>query len=325
MPGSDHPEIIALGEPMAEFAAETPGGLGAARVFRRGYGGDTANFAVAAARMGGRCGYVTRIGDDEFGRAFLALWDQEGVDRSRVVVEREGRTAVYFIARREDGGHDFTYYRAHSPASRLRPEDLDRAYLAGARVLHTSGITQAISEGARATVEAALEIAASARVAVSYDVNVRPRLWSVEAARAAAERTFGRAHLVFVSTEDAGHLYPGADGEDVARRILDRGPRAVVLKRGAAGCTVLAAGAAPVRLPGRAVEAVDTTGAGDAFAGAFVASWIAGSSFAEAAVLANAAGALTTTGLGATAPIPDREAVMAFLQTRQIAVHTRRE
>ena len=143
--------------------------------------------------------------------------------------------------------------------------------------------------------------------------------------RAAAERTFGRAHLVFVSTEDAAHLYPGADGEDVARRILDWGPRAVVLKRGAAGCTVLAAGDAPVRLPGWAVEAVDTTGAGDAFAGAFVAAWVAGSGFEDAAVLANAAGALTATGLGATAPIPDREAVMTFLQTRQIAVHTRRE
>jgi 2-dehydro-3-deoxygluconokinase len=325
LPGSDHPEIIALGEPMAEFAAETPGGLGTARVFRRGYGGDTANFAVAAARMGGRCGYVTRVGDDEFGRAFLALWDQEGVDRSRVIVEPEGRTAVYFIAGREDGGHDFTYYRAHSPASRLHPGDLDRAYLAGARVLHTSGITQAISASALAAVEAALDLAAGAGVTVSYDVNVRPRLWSVEAARAAAERTFGRAHLVFVSVEDAAHLYPGADGEGVARMILDRGPRAVVLKQGAGGCTLLAAGAAPVRLPGWPVEAVDTTGAGDAFAGAFVAAWVAGSGFEEAALLANAAGALTATGLGAVAPIPDRQAVTTLIQTRQIAVHTRKE
>jgi 2-dehydro-3-deoxygluconokinase len=325
LPGSDHPEIIALGEPMAEFAAETPGGLGAARVFRRGYGGDTANFVVAAARMGGRCGYVTRIGDDEFGRAFLALWDREGVDRSRVIIEPEGSTAVYFIARRGDGGHDFTYYRAQSPASRLRPEDLDHSYLAGARVLHTSGITQAISASALAAVEAALDIAARAGVAVSYDVNVRPRLWSVEAARAAAERTFSCAHLVFVSHEDAAHLYPGADAEDAARRILDQGPRAVVLKRGAAGCTVLAAGAAPVRLSGWAVEAVDTTGAGDAFAGAFVAAWVAGSGFEDAAVLANAAGALTATGLGATAPIPDRATVTTFIQTRQITVHTRRE
>jgi len=310
---------------MAEFAAETPGRLGTALLFRRGFGGDTANFIVAAARMGGRCGYVTRVGDDEFGRAFLALWDREGVDRSRVVVEREGRTAVYFIARREEGGHDFTYYRAHSPASRLQPGDLDRGYLAGARVLHTSGITQAISVSALAAVEAALDIAAAAGVAVSYDVNARPRLWSIDAARAAAERACGRAQLVFLSAEDAAHLYPGAGGEEVARRILDRGPRAVVLKQGAAGCTLFPAGRPPVRLPGWAVDAVDTTGAGDAFAGAFVAAWLAGSGFEEAAALANAAGALTTTGLGAVTPIPDRQAVAAFIQTRQTAVHTRKE
>jgi 2-dehydro-3-deoxygluconokinase len=309
---------------MAEFAAETPGRLGTASSFRRGFGGDTANFIVAAARMGGRCGYVTRVGDDEFGRAFLALWEQEGVDHSRVIVEPAGTTAVYFIARREDGGHDFTYYRAHSPASRLQPGDLDRAYLAGARVVHTSGITQAISASALATVEAALDIAA-AGAAVSYDVNVRPRLWPVEAARAAAEWTFGRALLVFISTEDAAHLYPGAHGEDVARTILGRGPRAVVLKQGAAGCTLVSARDAPVRLPGWDVEAVDTTGAGDAFAGAFVAAWASGAEFEEAAALANAAGALTAMGLGAVAPIPDRAAVTALMHTRQTAVHIRKE
>jgi len=101
--------------------------------------------------MGACGGYVTRLGGDEFGRAFLSLWEQEGVDRSGVIVEPEGTTAVYFIARREDGGHDFMYYRAHSPASRLQPEDLDSAYLAKAKVLHTSGISQAISDSARAT------------------------------------------------------------------------------------------------------------------------------------------------------------------------------
>jgi 2-dehydro-3-deoxygluconokinase len=99
----------------------------------------------------------------------------------------------------------------------------------------------------------------------------------------------------------------------------------VLLKQGASGCTVYAAESPPVHLPGWEVKAVDTTGAGDAFAGAFVAAWTAGSSLEEAAVLANAAGALAATGLGAVTPIPDRQAVTALIQTRQIAVHTRRE
>ena len=326
MLGSDRlPEILAVGEPMVEFAAEARGRLGTARTFRRGFGGDTANFIVAASRTGARCGYVTRLGGDEFGRAFLSLWEQEGVDRSRVIVEPEGTTAVYFIARREDGGHDFTYYRAHSPASRLQPDDLDAAYLAGAKVFHTSGISQAISASARATVDAAIDVVARGGGKISYDANVRPRLWPIDVARHVVERTFGRAQLVFLSTEDAAHLYPGMRAEEVVRRVLDCGPRLVVLKQGADGCLIAPAEGALLHLPGWPVEVVDTTGAGDAFAAAFVSAWLAGAPLDEAAVQANAVGALTTMGLGAVAPIPTRAAVTAFLRERQTTTHHRRE
>ena len=310
---------------MAEFAAEARGRLGAVRIFRRGFGGDTANFIVTAARMGARGGYITRLGGDEFGRAFLSLWEQEGIDRSRVIVEPEGTTAVYFIVRREDGGHDFTYYRAHSPASRLQPDDLDSAYLARAKVLHTSGISQAISDSARATVDAAIDVVSRAGGKISYDANVRPRLWPIAVARGVVERTFDRAHLVFLSTEDAAHLYPGLRAADVVRRVLDSGPRLVVLKQGGAGCLIAPAEGAALPLPGWPVEVVDSTGAGDAFAGAFVVAWLAGAPLEEAGALANAVGAMTAMGLGAVDPIPTRAAAMAFLGERQTATHHRRE
>lgn len=319
------PEILALGEPMAEFAGEGRGRLGAVRTFRRGFGGDTANFIVAAARMGARCGYITRLGGDEFGRAFLSLWEREGIDRSHVVVEPEGMTAVYFISLREDGGHDFTYYRAHSSASRLQPDDLDSAYLAGAKVLHASGISQAISESARLTVDAAFDVVARAGGKISYDANIRPRLWPIEVAHGVVERTFGRAQLVFLSSEDAAHLYPGMRADEVVRRVLDCGPGLVVLKQGGAGCVIAPAEGALVHLPGWPVDVVDSTGAGDAFAGAFVVAWLAGAPLEEAGALANAAGAMTTMGLGAVAPIPTRTAATAFLANRQTVTHHRRE
>ena len=325
MPASSTgPAIIALGEPMAEFAAEQRGRLAEARTFRRGFGGDTANFIIAAARMGARCGYVTRLGGDEFGRAFLALWAQEGVDTRSVIVEPEGATAVYFISRR-DGGHDFTYYRRDSAASRLRPDDLDEAYLAGAKVLHTSGITQAISESARAAVEEALRIVGGAGGTISYDANVRPRLWPVETARPAIERIFGRAQLVFLSEEDAAHLYPDSPPQAVVDRVLGFGPRVVVLKRGARGCLVATAEGERHALVAWAVDVVDATGAGDAFAGAFVAAWLGGARVEDAAQFANASGALTTTGLGAVEPIPTRAQVVEFIRARQIRTHHRRE
>lgn len=317
MPASElSPEIVALGEPMAEFAAEQRGRLGGVRTFRRGFGGDTANFIVAAARMGARCGYVTRLGDDEFGRAFLLLWAQEGVDTRHVIVEPGARTGVYFISR-HDGGHDFTYYRGDSAASRLRPKDLAPAYLAGTRVLHTSGITQAISGTARTAAAEAVRIVRNAGGAVSYDVNLRPRLWPVESAHPVIEESLAGATLAFLSEEDAALLYPGADAPEVLRRVLDRGPRIAVLKRGGLGCAVAASTGERYELPAWPVEVVDTTGAGDAFAGAFVAAWLGGAGLEDAGRFANAVGALTATGLGAVAPIPTREQVVQFIRERQ--------
>jgi 2-dehydro-3-deoxygluconokinase len=318
------PDLVALGEPMAEFAAETPGRLGEVRLFRRGYGGDTSNVVVAAARMGARGGYVTRVGDDEFGRAFLALWRAEGIDTRQVIVEPGSRTGVYFIARHAHG-HDFTYYRGDSAASHLSPADLDRAYLAAARVLHTSGITQAVSPSSRQAAEAAMQIVRSFGGAVSYDVNYRPALWPPETARPAVEAACAQATLVFLSEEDAAALYAGAAPEDAAARLLGLGPQLVVLKRGARGCLILAATGERHDLPGWPVEAVDTTGAGDAFAGAFVAAWLEGARLDDAGRLANAVGALTATGVGAVEPIPRRPQVMAFIREQQARTQHRRE
>jgi 2-dehydro-3-deoxygluconokinase len=314
--GGAVPEIIALGEPMAEFAAAERGRLSTVRTFHRGWGGDTSNFIVAAARLGGSCGYVTRVGGDEFGRSFLDLWRREGVDTSRVIVEPEGRTAVYFIALDEDGRHSFTYYRAGSPASRLGPDDLDAAYLGAARLVHASGITQAISASARDAAIAAMEVARARGVVVSYDANVRPGLLAVEALRRIVEDAFGRADLAFLSSEDAGHLFGPLAAHEVVARVLERGPSTVVLRQGSRGCTVATRGGQRFNAEGWRVAAVDATGAGDAFNAGFVLEWLRGASLESAARFANAVGALTTLGPGAVAPIPTRDQVEQFMMQR---------
>jgi len=310
------PEIVALGEPMVEFAAAERGRLGDVTVFHRGFGGDTSNFIVAAARLGASTGYITRVGGDEFGRSFLDMWRREGVDASRVVVEPEGFTAVYFISQRQEGGHDFTYYRAASAASRLCPEDVDPGYLAGARLFHTSGISQAISESSRAAVDAAIDRARGGGALVSYDANIRPKLWPLSVARAASGSVIPRADVVFMSTEDAGHLYGDEPVEDVARRLAAAGPRLVIIKMGAGGCMVVSSEGAAVKVRACKVDVLDATGAGDAFAAAFLVEWLRGATPERAAFFANAVGALTTTGLGAVAPIPTRPRVEAFLAGR---------
>ena len=104
---------------MVEFNQTRPGEPN----YLQGFGGDTSNMIIAAARSGARTAYVTRLGDDEFGRMFLALWKVEGVDTRGVAIDPQAHTGVYFV-RHGAQGHVFSYLRAGSAASRMRPEDL---------------------------------------------------------------------------------------------------------------------------------------------------------------------------------------------------------
>ena len=135
------PDIISLGECMVELHSEEP--IARAGSFHKAYGGDALNTLVAAARLGAGTGFVTRVGDDPFAPFLLEAWRAEGIDVSHARLV-EGFNGLYFISLLPGGEREFTYYRHGSAASTMTPADLDPAYIGGARVLHVSGISQAI-------------------------------------------------------------------------------------------------------------------------------------------------------------------------------------
>jgi 2-dehydro-3-deoxygluconokinase len=169
------PEILALGEAMVEFNQT---GAAGGRVYLQGFGGDTSNFAVAAARQGARAGYVSALGADVYGAMLRAMWREEGVDDEGVRSDADAFTAVYFVTH-DRYGHHFSFFRRGSAASRLRAEQLPHERIAAARVLHLSGISMALSAEAREACFAAIATARAAGVQVSFDTNHRPRLWSL--------------------------------------------------------------------------------------------------------------------------------------------------
>ena len=301
------PAILAIGEPMIEFNQTTPGKPD----YLQGFGGDTSNAIVACARQGAACGYITRLGDDDFGRMFLDLWRAEGVDSSGVGIDGAAHTAVYFVTHGA-AGHSFSYLRRDSAASRMRPAQLPLELIRGARILHVSGISQAISQGARDTVQAAITLARSVGVKVSYDTNLRLKLWSLDTARQVIGDTIALTDYLLPSLEDL----QAASGLEAPDAILDwcfaHGASNVVLKLGREGC-IAATRDSRTAIAGHQVNAVDATGAGDCFDGAFLARLDAGDDLVAAARYANAAAALTTTGFGAVAPLPRRAAVEALI------------
>jgi 2-dehydro-3-deoxygluconokinase len=302
------PAILAIGEPMIEFNQATAAD---ARHFLQGFGGDTSNFCVAVARQGASAGYITRLGNDAFGRLFLDLWRAEQVDVQGVALDAEAHTGVYFVTH-DAAGHTFSYLRKDSAASRMTPQTLPLELIEQARFLHVSGISQAIGASACDAVFEAIACARKAGAAVSYDPNVRLKLWPLARARAVIEATAREVDYLLPSLEDAQTLTGLTDPEAIVAHYLALGPRTVCLKMGGDGVLV-ASGAQRTRIAGHAMQVVDATGAGDCFDGAFVARLAAGDTPGQAARYANAAAALSTQGFGAVAPIPRPEAVEALL------------
>ncbi len=306
-------DILAIGEPLLEFNARAEGRepVGPDDGYAVGYGGDSSNFAVAARRSGARTGYVTRIGDDDFGDALLRLWRREGVGTEHVVREAGGRTGIYFISRTPAASR-FTYYRADSPASRLAPADVPAEAVARARMLHVTGITQAISPSACDAAFHAMELARGSGTLISYDPNYRPALWPVERARAVVMHSVELSDVALPNLEE-GRLLTGLhEPGEVLDAFVRRGPGIVVLKMGDQGA-LLAHEGTVTRIPPHPVRAVDPSGAGDTFDGAFAARLLEGAGPPAAARYAAVAAALTTTGPGAVLPIPHSTAVDALL------------
>jgi 2-dehydro-3-deoxygluconokinase len=295
--------IVSLGEPMVEFNQ-----IGE-RKFLQGFGGDSSNMIIAAARSGARAAYVTRVGDDEFGRMLLALWKREGVDAGGVIVDREAPTGAYFVTHGAQG-HVFSYLRAGSAASRLRVSDVPREMVEKAWCVHASGISLAISQSACDAVLAAFE---QAKGKVSFDSNLRLKLWPLERARAMIARAAAMADYFFPSIEDARQLSGAESPEQNLAWAHGMGAKTVFLKLGPDGVLV-SNGKDLRRIAGIAVKSVDATGAGDCFCGAALARLAAGDSIWDAARYANAAAALATTGFGAVEPLPRPEEVRKLLK-----------
>jgi 2-dehydro-3-deoxygluconokinase len=301
------PDIIAIGEPL--FELNQPKGED---IFRQGHGGDTSNCAVAAARQGASVGYLTAIGADQFGDSFMKLWASEGVDTSAVKRSQVAHTGLYFVTHGPDG-HVFSYMRAGSAASRMTPDDVPADYVRSAKMLHASGISLAISSSAADAVFAAMRIARANGVGVSFDTNLRLRLWPVDRARAIIHAAATLSDILRPGLDDARELTGLSDPDEIVDFYLKLGPKIVALTLGEDGA-IVATRERRERFSGVKAKLVDATGAGDMFDGAFLAEYLTTGDPFAAGRYANVAAAVSTEGYGAVAPMPRRVEVEAALK-----------
>ncbi|HEY8745105.1 MAG TPA: sugar kinase [Chloroflexota bacterium] len=306
------PDLLALGECMIELFSDEP--LAAAPAFVKTFGGDTCNVLVAAARLGTSTGFITRVGDDPFGPFLRQAWQAEGIDvrQARLV---DGFNGLYLISLLPGGEREFVYYRTGSAASTLQPSDLNEQSIAAAKVLHVSGISQAISPSSRATVLAAAQMARRNGVRVAFDPNLRLRLWSLEAAQAALAELLPYIDIALPSAPEESEVLIGEREPDrIAAYFLEAGVSLVAVKCGAEGVLV-AQGSGRTAVAAHVPDQVrDTSGAGDVFGGAFLHGLIAGMTPVRAARLGVVAAGLKLRGRGAIASQARREEILQYIE-----------
>lgn len=304
--GAPPPEVVTFGEAMGLMLADDGLPLRRARRFHRTLAGAELNTAVGLARLGHRAAYAGRVGDDPFGEEVRATLLAEGVDAAGLRIDPDAPTGL--LTRDRDGHRRIrvVYHRAGNAGSRLTPEDLAALPLAGARLLHVTGITPGLSDSASAATLAAVHAARAAGVTVSFDPNHRAKLWSRDEAAPVLRELAGFAGIVLTSEDEGAWLASTSGLEQIAAYFHDRGARIVVVKRGADGARVSDDGAVtdvPV-LPVGAV--VDPVGAGDAFDAGFLSGWLDGLPAAEAARRGAACGAAVVQVAGDLEGLPTR-------------------
>lgn len=260
-------DVLCLGETMALFVPAEPGPPDEVVTWTRTVGGAESNVASHLAVLGLRSAWVSAVGDDAFGRAVVSAIASFGVDVSGVVIDPIRPTGMY-IKESDAAGSPVRYYRAGSAASGLGPALLDG--LPQARIVHTSGITPALSDSCLDLMRALVSLPRA--FTLSFDLNWRPRLWA-DRDPAVLRELAAAADVVFVGADEAALVWGVAAPEEI-RAFLPE-PATLVVKQGEEGATLFE-GETSVFQPALTVDVVEPVGAGDAFAAGFLSGALAG-------------------------------------------------
>ncbi|CAI1964817.1 sugar kinase [Serratia fonticola] len=305
-------DVVTLGEAMAMFVAAQTGDLAEVESFTKRIAGAELNVAIGLARLGLNVGWVSRIGNDSFGRFTLQQLAKEGVNAQRVTVDSRYPTGFQLKSKNTDGTDpSVEYFRKGSAASHLSTADFDRDYFAGARHLHLSGVAAALSaESLELCHFAAAEMRAQGKT-ISFDPNLRPVLWSSrELMIEQLNKLACAADWVLPGLKEGQILTGQSTAEGIADFYLERGVQAVIIKTGPEGAWFKTAAGDQAAVPAvKVTNVVDTVGAGDGFAVGTLSALLEGKTLLQAVQRGNKIGSLAIQAIGDSEGLPTRAAL----------------
>lgn len=303
-------DVITIGEAMAMFVAGETGDLAAVDTFVKRAAGAELNVAIGLARLGLKVGWVSRVGQDAFGRFICQVLDKENIDHRQVTVDPRYPTGFQLKSKVDDGSDPLVeYFRKGSAASHLSPTDFDHDYFGAARHLHLSGVAAAISDSSlELTKHAAKEMRARGKT-LSFDPNLRPVLWRSEGEMRKQLNLLAEYADWVLPGEKEGYILTGyRQPQDIADFYLDKGVKAVIIKTGCEGAWYKTASGEQGQVKAMRVDnVVDTVGAGDGFAVGVISALLEGKPLVQAIRRGNKIGSLAIQVIGDSEGLPTRQ------------------
>lgn len=313
-------DVITLGETMLRLSPPDPLRIEQATSYEAHVGGSESNVAVGLARLGLRVAWLSRMTDNALGHSIVNAIRAQGVDTSHVTWTAEDRVGLYFYeAGSAPRGGRVIYDRANSAAAHMQPADLPDSVMSsdGARLVHLTGITLALSDSAAQTALALAQSAKQQGWQLSFDVNYRQLLWSAEGAREGCQALAAMADILFLPLRDAINLYhTPSDPMAAVERMQQMFPQAtIVMTLGDEGA-IVRRGETTLQQPAYPAGSVGRVGGGDAFVAGYLYGHLTGASLDEALRWGTASAAYKYSIVGDMALL-DREPIRQLVNQQQ--------
>lgn len=310
--------LLLAGEPMGLLIAQTEGSLDTVKGYSLAVAGAEFNVATGSARLGHNTAYLTKLGDDPFGKLISRTLNENGIDNSLVIYSNERRTGFMLKSKVSKGDPEIFYFRAGSAASTLSEEDVEKIDFTKFSNIHLTGILPALSDSTRAAVKLMLKKAREANLFVSFDPNLRPQLWpSQEVMVSYINELASKADLVLPGDGEGKILCGTTDAHEINKFYLGLGAKTVVTKCGPKGA-LISDGKTDTMVPGFIIDkVVDTVGAGDGFAAGTLTGLMEGLPIEKAVERGCAIGAVQCTFVGDNEGLPTPEQLKAFMDSHK--------
>jgi 2-dehydro-3-deoxygluconokinase len=311
-------ELVTLGETMAAFTPASSGPLRYVSDYHMRIAGAESNLAIGIQKLGHSAGWISKLGDDEFGHFILNSIRAEGVDTSQVIFDSRHRSGIMFKETNFNSETKVSYYRDNSAASCISASELDSSYVADAQILHLTGITPVLSSSCLEAVIKSIDIAKQNNRLVSFDPNIRLKLWNGTDYSDIITEILFRSDIISCGVGEADLLFQTRDVNEIFKMIFGKGEaKFVAIKDGANGAWV---GTKDVvyNIPPTKWNRVDAVGAGDAFNAGFITGILEGLPIETCGKMGNIMGGLAIQTFGDIEALPTREELNNYLNNTQI-------